>query len=111
MKETITKKMLENGMLLAEAKKIIKYMDVEIIEDNGDAAAFVGIDLNGDDDKKLLIKWYFKPCFGSVNYDIEKTFYLHNIEEGLKRTLKELIKASEEANKKMVEIEKLNNLF
>ena len=111
MKETITKEIIENGMFMAELKKIIKCMDVEIIEDDGSAAVFVGIDLAVDDEEKLLIQWYFKPCFKSFNYDIEKTFYVHHIEEGLERTLKELIRASEEANKKMVEIEKLNNLF
>ena len=111
MKETITKEIIEKGMFMAELKKIIKCMDVEIIEDDGSAAVFVGIDLAADDEEKLLIQWYFKPCFKNVNYDIEKTFYVHHIEKDLKRTLKELIKADQKANKKMVEIEKLNNLL
>ena len=111
MKETIKNEIIENGMFIAEVKKIIEYMDVEIIEDEGSAAVFVGIDLQGEDEEKLLIKWYFKPCFQSMNYDIEKTFYVYDIEAGIQRTLKELIKASEKATKKIKQIEKLNNLI
>ena len=111
MEETINKEIIKNGILMAEVKEIIEYMDVEIIEEEGSAAVFVGIDLLGEDEEKLLIKWYFKPCFQSITYDIEKTFYVYDIEAGIQRTLKELLKASEKASKKIKQIEKLNNLI